>query len=73
MTEEIHSIILKSSFVSESLLESELIFVSKIQGSRVAVLCNKQGTISPSLNSEREKSADIFQLCAEIGNTGVPT
>lgn len=63
MTEEIHSMILKKNFVSESLLESELNFINKIQGSRTAVQCNKQGTISPYLNSERKKSADKFLCC----------
>lgn len=37
MTEEKHSMILKKSFVSKSLLESELNFINKIQGSRIAM------------------------------------
>lgn len=62
---------LKKSFVSESLLESELNFINKIQGGRVAVLCNKQGAISPYFNSEREKSADKFLRCVLHKHTGI--
>lgn len=63
MTEGIHSMILKKSSISENLLELELNFINKIQDSRVAVLCNNQGTVFPSLDSEGEKSADKFLPC----------